>query len=99
MALPAYALFQQSINRDANFKQLAQAKFPYPPASIVEKLDCDPFKEDLDFWDMLFGKKVKSVMKEENEIGEIKEYSKKPVPNQEDKGLFKGFKKLFGKKK
>ncbi len=99
MALPAYALFQQSINRDTNFKQLAQAKFPYPPASIVEKLDCDPFKEDADFWEMLFGKKIKRDGKEEMEAKEIKKYSKKPVPKDEDKGLFKGLKKLFRKKK
>ena len=96
MALPAYALFQQSINRDRDFRQLAQAKFPYPPASIVEKLDCDPFKEDVDFWEMLFGKKDKKDRKEERED---KTYSKKPVPKKEEKGLFKGLKKLFRKKR
>ena len=94
MALPIYALYQQQINRDSNLKQLAQARFPNPPASVMDKLDCDPFKEDLNFWESLFGKKGDK----QNDKQE-KEYSKKPFPEKEEKGLFKGIKKLFKKKK
>lgn len=94
MALPIYALYQQQINRDTNLKQLAQARFPNPPASVMDKLDCDPFKEDLNFWESLFGKKGDK----QNDKQE-KEYSKKPFPEKEEKGLFKGIKKLFKKNK
>ncbi len=90
MALPIYALYQQQINRDNKLKDIGQARFKSPPASILAKLDCDPFKEDLNFWEVLFGKKKDR---------EQKKYSKKPVPKKEEKGLFKGIKKLFKKKK
>ena len=89
MALPIYAIYQQQINRNNNFAQISKARFPAPPASIQRELDCDPFKEDVNFWEALFGKK---------EDREKKKYSKKPVPKKEEKGLFKGLKKLFKKK-
>ena len=89
MALPIYALYQQQINRNNNFAQISKARFPAPPSSIQRELDCDPFKEDVNFWEALFGKK---------EDREKKKYSKKPVPKKEEKGLFKSLKKLFKKK-
>ena len=89
MALPIYAIYQQQINRNNNFAQISKARFPAPPASIQRELDCDPFKEDVNFWEALFGKK---------EDREKKKYSKKPVPKKEEKGLFKSLKKLFKKK-
>jgi penicillin-binding protein 1A len=89
MALPIYALYQQQINRNNNFAHISKVRFPAPPASIQKELDCDPFKEDVNFWESLFGKK---------EDREKKKYSKKPVPKKEEKGLFKGLKRLFKKK-
>ena len=89
MALPIYALYQQQINKNSSFSKISSARFPAPPASIRKELDCDPFKEDVNFWEALFGKK---------EDREKKKYSKKPVPKKEDKGLFKGLKKLFKRK-
>ena len=88
MALPIYALYQQQINQDGSFKSISQARFPTPPAGILRELDCDPFKEDITFWESIFGKK---------EDREQRKYSKKPVPEKKEKGLFKGFKKLFKK--
>lgn len=86
MALPIYALYQQQINSSAPFANLAKAQFPSPSVAIRNELDCDPFKDDVNFWEALFGKK---------EERDRKEYSKKPVPNKDDKGFFKGLKKLF----
>lgn len=98
MALPIYAIYQQQINRNGEFRQISKALFPSPPASVKRELDCDPFREDGDFWKKLFGPK-RDV--------EVKKYSIKPFPEdeekverkdkeeKEDKGLFKGLKKLF----
>ncbi len=93
MALPIYALYQQQINRDAKYNKISRAQFPIPPRSIQRELDCDPFKEDVNLWESLFGKK----QDRENKIREKKEYSKKPVPKKKEKGFFKKFKKLFKK--
>ncbi len=90
MALPIYALFQQQINNDKNYKRLARAQFPTPPPAVRRELDCDPFKEDVSFWEMLFGKK-----KEHEKEKVKKQYSKKPVPKKKEKGFLKGLKKLF----
>jgi len=94
MALPIYALYQQQINRDNKFGTIAQARFPKPPPSIMKELDCDPFKDDVNFWEALFGTKEDREAKQEQR----RTYSKKPVPKKKEKGLFKGLKKLFGKK-
>ncbi len=96
MALPIYALYQQQINRSSNFTKIAKARFKQPPSHIQQKLNCDPFKEDLTVWEEIFGKKEDREKKE----AEKKKYSKKPVPKKkEDKGFFKGLKKLFKKNK
>lgn len=93
MALPIYALYQQQINRDSKYKQVAQARFPKPAVSVQKELDCDPFKDDVNFWESLFGSKEERDAKHE----EKKKYSTKPVPKKKEKGLFKGLKKLFKK--
>ncbi len=88
-ALPIYALYQQQINSNKQFYPIANAKFPIPPASVLRELDCDPFKEDLNFWQALFGK---------NKESDNSQAPDKPEAKEEDKGLFKGLKKLFRKK-
>jgi len=60
----------------------------------MKELDCDPFKDDVNFWEALFGTKEDREAKQEQR----RTYSKKPVPKKKEKGLFKGLKKLFGKK-
>jgi penicillin-binding protein 1A len=93
MALPIYALFQQQINSDSKFNAISQARFPNPPASILRELDCDPFKEDVNLWETIFGTKEERDAKREAR----KTYSKKPVPQKKEKGFFKGLKRLFKK--
>jgi penicillin-binding protein 1A len=88
MALPIFALYQQQINRDDKFKNISQARFPRPPSNILRDLDCDPFKEDMNIWESIFGKK--------DDRG-LRKYSKKPVPEKKEKGLFKGLRRLFTK--
>lgn len=101
MALPIYAIYQQQINRDGDFRQISKAQFPIPPASVRRELDCDPFREDANFWKNLFKSKNK---------GEVQSISMQPIPEKEDetskekdeeveKGLFKGIKKFFKRKK
>ena len=93
-ALPIYALYQKQLNQDSKFNAISKATFPEPPRDVTRQLDCDPFKEDANFWDSLFG------TKEEREARRVekKSYSKKPVPDKNEKGLFKGIKRLFRKK-
>ncbi len=88
-ALPIYALYQQQINGDKQFFPIVKARFPIPPESVMRELDCDPFKEDLNFWQSIFGKE-----KDTGRPGA----PEKAEPQKEDKGLFKGLKKLFKKK-
>jgi penicillin-binding protein 1A len=93
MALPIYALYQQQINRDNKYRNIAQARFPRPPDHILSELDCDPFKDDVNIWEAIFG------TKEEREARRVerKQYSKKPVPKKKEKGFFRKLKGLFKK--
>jgi len=93
MALPIYALYQQQINRDGNFRNIARARFPKPPDHILHELDCDPFKEDVNIWEAIFGTKEER----ESRRVERKQYSKKPVPKKKEKGFFRKLKGLFKK--
>ncbi len=93
MALPIYALYQQQINQDSKYRSIAQARFPKPPDHVLHELDCDPFKEDVNIWEAIFGTKEEREARRE----ERKQYSKKPVRKKKD-GFFKGLKKLFKKK-
>jgi len=94
MALPIYALYQQQINRDSKFRKNSQARFPAPPPSIRRELDCDPFKEDVNIWEAIFGTKEERDAKRV----ERKTYSKKPVPKKKEKGFFKSLKRIFKRK-
>ena len=94
MALPIYALFQQRINRDSKYKQISNASFPTPSSEILRELDCDPFKDDVNFWEALFGSKEEREARRDAD----KKYSTKPVPKKKDKGIFKGLRNLFKKK-
>ncbi len=101
MALPIYALYQQQINRNNEFRQIAKAQFPVPPSSVRRQLDCDPFREDAIFWKKLF----KPIKKQENNkitlnpIPEKNEEETDKAKEEVDKGLFKRIKKLFKRKK
>ena len=45
-ALPMVAYFMEKINKDADYKEIAKAKFPALPYSLSRKLDCDLYELD-----------------------------------------------------
>lgn len=45
-ALPMVAYFMEKVNRDANYRDVARAKFPALPYSLRSKLDCDLYELD-----------------------------------------------------
>ncbi len=45
-ALPLYALLQQKINADPEFRTMANAKFKKTPEYILREMDCEPIKVD-----------------------------------------------------
>ena len=86
-ALPIYAQLIMQLNKDGKYRHIANARFPVPPDYVLRELDCDPFKEDMNFFEMIFGKKR-----------EVERHI--PLSNkQEKKGLFKSIKDFFSKKR
>ncbi len=45
-ALPLYALLQQKINAEPEFKKMARAKFKKTEPYILREMDCEPIKKD-----------------------------------------------------
>ncbi|WP_349664189.1 transglycosylase domain-containing protein [Cellulophaga lytica] len=45
-ALPAFALFLQKMNKEADFNYITKAKFKKPTDAILQDLDCEPIKKD-----------------------------------------------------
>ena len=88
MALPVFAKFYSKLNKDADYKNYAQAQFKSMKSEWAAELDCDPFKEDFNFFEWLFGKK-KDGAEEVSQVPEEKE--------QDKKGIFQKLKKLFKK--
>lgn len=99
-ALPVFAGFIQKINQDPGMKSIAHARFPKPPQQVLRELDCDPFKEELDFFEWLFGKKDKDNEKiERKEEVRPKKIKKPGKQKKEKKGFLNSMKKLFKGKK
>jgi penicillin-binding protein 1A len=69
-ALPIFARFWQSVNKDDDFDELTRARFPKPSAEVRKALDCEMKKRD-GFFKRLFkgGKKEKDFEKEEKDDG------------------------------
>ncbi len=82
-ALPIYGLFMQKINRDATLSQMTASRFQNPPAYVLDKLDCDPFREDFRLFEWLFGRKK----------------ADDSSARSENKGILKKMGNLFRKKK
>ena len=87
MALPIFGRFESEVNRDGRYARIAQAKYPSLPDKLRSQLDCDPFKEDFELFEWLFGsrKNRKNSMDEEDSV--------------EEKNLFKRIGSMFKKKK
>lgn len=83
-ALPIFALFMQTLNRDASLRTITNAKFPDTPASIQKRMECPEIKED-GFVKKLFTNKDKTKEKDFDEDGK-------------EKGFFKKMKGIFNNK-
>lgn len=81
-ALPIFALFLKSLNEDARYSEITQARFPRPSEDVLAMLDCEPEERD-GFFERLLGSD-----KEERR-------ARKPPKKEKKKGFFK---RLFGKK-
>ena len=88
MALPIFGKFYGKLNSDSDYNSYTRAQFKPMKNEWTAELDCDPFKEDFDFFNWLFGKdkKDKSVAEETPE-------------KDKEEGFFKKVGNLFKKKK
>lgn len=82
-ALPAFALLMQKMNNEPQFKEITQARFEAPSATVQGMLDCDPMERD-NFLERLFTKADDQKRNNGNQ--------------KEKKGLFSKIKGLFKKK-
>jgi penicillin-binding protein 1A len=67
-ALPIVGKMFQHINSDKNLAQISRAEFPALPASLADRLACEPYKSDMNFFEKLFGKRENH----KNETGDNK---------------------------
>ncbi len=99
-ALPVFAAFLHNMNSDREKINFTRARFSTPPEQLLKELDCDPFKEELSFFEWLFGKKDKEKKKADREK---KIRQKKPKKTDKKtkgkKGLMNSLKKFFKGKK
>lgn len=108
MALPIYAEFLLQLNKHPQYQYLMQSEFDKLTSAERETLDCDPFKKEIDFWNILkvLAKNKKKRKLRVNENGQVEEISEEEYNNPDststdtsDKKKKKGFlKRLFGKK-
>ena len=84
-ALPIAAKFFQLLNKDSDYKDVTQAKFPKISRDAQSDLSCPLYKSDMTFWESIFG--VPEDKKEVRREFGTKENKKKSL-----------FKKLFKKK-
>lgn len=82
MALPMIGHYFQQINADREQMNVSRAKFTPLRADLQSKLDCDPFKDNFNLFEWLFGKKkqkqiTKKTSKKENVFKKIGNLFKK----------------------
>lgn len=86
MALPIFAKFYKSLNSDLAYSSYTQANFRPLQEEWIEELDCDPFREDFNLRNWLFGSDDERKKKNEDQN-----------QKKEKEGVFKKLKKLFKK--
>lgn len=63
-ALPIVGKMFQHINSDNQLNQIASAEFPALSAALANRLACEPFKSDMNFFEKIFGKRDKEKKQE-----------------------------------
>jgi len=64
-ALPVFALFMQSLNKDSDFDKITKAHFRNPSPQVVDMMNCEASNRD-NFFNRLFNNPDKSKVKKEN---------------------------------
>jgi len=88
MALPIFAKFYSGLQENNDYRTYTTSRFKPMDEAWQAALDCDPFKEDFNLFERLFGKK------KDKDAG----VNKNEVQKAED-GIFKKIGKLFKKSK
>ena len=86
-ALPIFGRFYQSLTKDPHYQSYTRARFAPLPANLRRELACDPFKDNFNVFDWLFGPKDKT-----DESRTARKKSGKT-------NIFKKFSSIFQKKK
>jgi penicillin-binding protein 1A len=87
MALPIFGKYFAAIQKDPKFRSISNARYPVLNRTLQNKMDCDPFKEDLNFFERLFGKKKNK-----------KAVSESAPDNEKKENVFRKIGNLFKKK-
>lgn len=87
MALPICAGFYRRLTKDSKYNDISAASFKPIPDEWRRELDCDPFKENFNLFNFLFGKDKKADKKEVDTTAT------------DDQGIFQKIKGIFKKKK
>jgi penicillin-binding protein 1A len=91
MALPIVAGYYQTLNNNAALNSYTRARYTSIPDKLAKKLDCDPFKEQFELFQWLFGRSNRQADRVEEQAGE----QKKP----KEDNFFKKLGSIFKKKK
>ncbi len=103
-ALPIWGRFLQKVNQDKFFRKVAYAQFPPPSRDVMEKLDCEFYRdpeEDKGFLWRIFAGKDKEKEEENADEEQVTEEVRKPQTQsqrrkREKKKLVDVLKDIFG---
>jgi len=76
-ALPMFGKFMASLNKDRKYYTYTKAGFDPLPKDLEKHLKCDPFKEEMRFFKLLFGRKSKNKKKKKSKKGGLRKLFKK----------------------
>ena len=97
-ALPIWASFMTSINKDERFSKARNARFPQPSSAVLRKLDCPMFRpeEEPGFLERIFARNKKDEEPTDNNDESTKP-ERRPQKEQEKKKILDFIKDIFKK--